>query len=180
MKREWKTWLPYIGIPVLCGGLVLVQRGRLDGAELLLRALLLVFGYVAAAGDLKNKRVPNRLVAVMAGAWVLVIVPQLLLRTEETLFLAFSGMVGFLLAGFIFLAVYLISRKGLGGGDVKLMAVSGLYLGFGGVLPTMLYGSVLAALTALALIALKKITVKDSIPLVPFLYVGMVLTLFIR
>lgn len=180
MKQKWKTWLPYAGIPILCGALILVQRGRLDGAELLLRVLLLVFGYVAAAGDLKDKRVPNRLVAVMAGAWVLVIVPQLLLRTEETLFLAFSGLAGFLLAGFIFLAVYLISRKGLGGGDVKLMAVSGLYLGFGGVLPTMLYGSVMAALTALVMIALKKITAKDSIPLVPFLYVGMLLTLFIR
>ena len=60
------------------------------------------------------------------------------------------------------------------------MAVAGLYLGFGGVLPAMLYGSVLSALTALVLIALKKIKPRDSIPLVPFLYVGMMLTMFIR
>ena len=116
----------------------------------------------------------------MASAWVVIVVPQLFLHTEQTLYLVFSGVTGFLLAGVVFLAVYLISRRGLGGGDVKLMAVAGLYLGFGGVLPAMLYGSVLSALTALVLIARKKIKPRDSIPLVPFLYVGMMLTMFIR
>ena len=133
-----------------------------------------------ALGDLREKRVPNRLVAAMASAWVVIVVPQLFLHTEQTLYLVFSGVAGFLLAGIVFLAVYLISRRGLGGGDVKLMAVAGLYLGFGGVLPAMLYGSVLSALTALVLIARKKIKPRDSIPLVPFLYVGMMLTMFIR
>ena len=74
----------------------------------------------------------------------------------------------------------MVSRKGLGGGDVKLMAVSGLYLGAGSVLPAMLYGSVLAAVTAGVLIALKKIGRKDAIPLVPFLYAGMLITVFIQ
>ena len=44
----------------------------------------------------------------------------------------------------------------------------------------MLYGSVLAAVAGLLLILGKKITPKDAIPLVPFLYIGMLLTLLIR
>ena len=175
-----KKWLPYLGLPVLLTALILLKWGHLDGSVLLFRCALVVFGYLAALGDIREKRVPNRLVAAMLGAWVLLLTPQLFFRTQQTIDWALNGGLGLLLGGAVFLTVYLISRKGLGGGDVKLMAVSGLYLGLGGVLPTMLYGSVLAALTALALIALKKITVKDSIPLVPFLYAGMVLTLFIR
>ena len=180
MKKEWKKWLPYSGMLLLGTVLAIVQWNRLDKVELLLRLLLTGFGYVAAIQDMKEKRVPNRLVTAMLGGWVLVMMPSLFMRTEESLFLLFSGVVGFLLAGFIFLTVYLVSRKGLGGGDVKLMAVSGLYLGFNGVLPAMLYGSVLAALVSLTLIVMKKITPKDSIPLVPFLYVGMMLTILIR
>ena len=63
---------------------------------------------------------------------------------------------------------------------MKLMAVSGLYLGADGVLPAMLYGSVLSALAAILLILCKKIERKDTIPLVPFLYAGMLVTVFIQ
>lgn len=175
-----KKLLPYGGLPVLCCALLLLKWRELSPAALLLRELLVVFGYLAALSDLRKRVVPNRLAALMLGAWALVIVPQLFLRTEDGLRLLLSGAVGALLAGVVFLTVYLVSRRGLGGGDVKLMAASGLYLGFNGVLPAMLYGSVLAALAALALILLKKIKPKDAIPLAPFLYVGMLLTMLIR
>ena len=39
---------------------------------------------------------------------------------------------------------------------------------------------ILAALSALVLILGKKMTAKDTIPLVPFLYVGILLTDFVR
>ena len=128
----------------------------------------------------RSKRVPNKLVGAMAAAWILVIVPQLFFQTEKALAIMLSGLIGFVMAGLLFLVVYLISRKGLGGGDVKLMAAAGLYLGVNGVLPAMLYGSVLASVFALVLILAKKIGRKDAIPLVPFLYVGMLLTMFLQ
>lgn len=179
-KLEWKRMLPYAGLPVLGISLLVLKLNEVEARTLLLRELLLVFGYLASLGDIREKKVPNGLVAIMLGAWVLVILPQLFLRTESTLALLLSGVIGFVLGGTVFFVVYLVSRKGLGGGDVKLMAVSGLYLGFNGVLPAMLYGSVLAALTGIVLILMKKVGPKDAIPLIPFLYVGMLLTMFIR
>lgn len=107
MKSKWKEWLPYSGIPVLGVVLAVFQWERLDPVEFLLRLLLTVFGYVAAVEDLRKKRVPNSLVTAMLGAWILVILPSLFLRMEEILPLLRSGMFGFLLAGFIFLTVYL-------------------------------------------------------------------------
>ena len=116
----------------------------------------------------------------MMGGWVLIMVPQMFFVTEEALGTKADGLAGFLKGGLIFWLVYAISRGGLGGGDVKLAATSGLYLGLDGVLSMMLYGSVLAASTGVVLILLKKIKPKDQIPLVPFLYVGILLTVFVR
>lgn len=177
-KDKRKTLLFYSGIPVLLLAFWLVKHGRIENITLLLRLVLIAFGYAATVGDIREKRVPNVLVGVLLACWVLIMVPQLFFQTETALDLMISGGIGFLLGGILFLVVYLISRGGLGGGDVKLMAVSGLYLGFNGVLPAMLYGSVLAALVTLILILLKKLGRKDTFPLVPFLYVGMLLTIF--
>lgn len=178
MMDFFKKHICYLGIAVLALVLFVFKQGSIDNFILLQRELLLVLGFVAALTDVRSKRVPNKLVLSMLGIWILTIVPQLFFQTEKTILIMASGLIGFLMAGLLFLIVYLISRKGLGGGDVKLMAVSGLYLGFNGVLPTMLYGSVLASLFAIILILVKKIGRKDAIPLVPFLYVGMLLTIF--
>ncbi len=177
---KMKKLLPYAGLPVLLAVFVLVKRQNLDGTRMLMRAVLLSFVYAASVTDIREKIVPNRLVGLELLAWLLIMLPQLFMRTEDALVLLVSGLVGFGIAAVVFLAVYYTSRGGLGGGDVKLMAVSGLYLGYNGVLPTMLYGSVLAAIMAGILILFKKMGRKDSFPLVPFLFAGMVLTLFFQ
>lgn len=180
MSERIRSYLPYSGLIVLMLLLWLLKRTEWDGVVLLLREVLLIFGFEAALSDLREKRVPNRLVFAMLCAWLLIIFPQLFLQTERTLYLLLLGGIGSLVSGGLFLLVYCISRKGLGGGDVKLMSAAGLYLGYDGVLTALLYGSVLSAAAALALIAGKKMTAKDTIPMVPFLYVGILLTEFSR
>lgn len=182
MMKEWnyRQYLPYLGILPAVGIFLLLKAGQQNAYTLLLRSLLLVFGYIAAWSDIREKRVSNRLVLIMLGAWVILLTPQLFYHTEQALMTALSGGLGFLSAGVLFLLVYFISRKGLGGGDVKLMAVSGLYLGLNGVFPAMLWGAILASAAGLLLIAAKKLGRKDTIPLVPFLYIGMLLTAYIQ
>ena len=145
-----------------------------------MREVLLILGYAAAVKDFREQTVPNRLVLAMLEVWCMILVPQLFIHPETGLSLLFSGAVGALFAGVVFLTVYFVSRKGLGGGDVKLITVFGLYLGLDGVVPTMLYGTLLAAAAGGILIFLKKVGPKDTIPLVPFLYIGVVLTVLTR
>jgi len=175
-----KPVLPYAGLPALALALLLARAGRMDPFLLLLYELALVFGYIAAVLDLKTKRIPNSLIMLMAASWVFVMMPMLFKSTETALAHLKESTLGFAVGGGLFLLVYIISRKGLGGGDVKFVAAVGLYLGVGGIIPVMLYGTLLAALTGLALILLKKIGRKDPIPLAPFLYIGMLLTLFLQ
>ena len=183
MKGKSSTWQdlrPYAGLPVLAAVFLALRWNRLSPTELLLREVLLIFGYTASVKDVREQTVPNRLVLAMLGAWCMILVPQLFVQPETGVSVLAAGGAGALFAGVVFLTVYFVSRHGLGGGDVKLMTVFGLYLGLNGVVPAMLYGTLLAAAAGGILILFKKAGPKDAIPLVPFLYTGIVLTLLTR
>ena len=171
--------LSYFGIPVICVALLLVQVKRIDPYLILRFEMLIISGYAAAVSDIKDKRISNGLVLAMMAAWSLIMIPKLFLDTGTAFALLTDSALGFAVGGGMFLLVYLLSRRGLGGGDVKFMAAAGLYLGLYGVLPAMLCGTVLASLTGIGLILFKKIGRKDTIPLAPFLYAGFLTTMFL-
>ena len=152
----------------------------MDNITTLWGVMLIVFGIITSVIDIKTKKVPNSLVLVMFIAWLLTMTPMLFINTQEATTKIFDSGLGFLLGGGLLLLVYVISRKGLGGGDVKFMAAAGLYLGFYSVIPAMFFGSVLAALTVLTLLLLKKMKRKDTIPLTPFLSIGMIVAVLLR
>lgn len=172
-----KPLIPYIGIPLLAVVLLLVRWNSADRFALLQHELLLVIGYIVAVKDIREKVISNQTVLALLVCWLLTMLPQLAVDIELGTQRLINAALGFLIGGALFLLVYLVSRNGLGGGDVKFMAVAGLYLGLNGILPAMLYGSILAALFGLVLILLKKIGRKDAIPLAPFLYVGILITI---
>jgi len=178
--HKTKTLLPYSGILIIGGLLLLLHAGKIDPFMLLLSELIVIFGYVAAVIDFKEKRIPNNIILAMLAAWIIAITPYLFLNTNAAISLLIDSALGFAIGGGMFLLVYIISRKSIGGGDVKFMAAAGLFLGYNGVLPTILCGSILAALAGLTLIIMKKITRKDTIPLAPFLYAGILITVFLR
>lgn len=147
----------------------------------LIKALLLIaLSCIAAAYDFKTKRIPNILVMIMVLLWLFVTLILLLFDTAKGLVVLIDSLYGLLIGGGLFMLVYIISRKGLGGGDVKFMAAAGLYLGLAETIPVILYGTLSAALTGLVLILLKKIGRKDTIPLVPFLLFGIVITTLLQ
>jgi len=139
--------------------------------------ILLIFSYTAMVFDINERRIPNTLVILMIAGWMFIITIMMFFDISGAIGIFKDSLFGLLIGGGIFLLVYLLSRKGLGGGDVKFMAAAGLYLGIAGTIPAMLYGTVLAALTGAALIILKKIDRKDTMPLVPFLFIGIMIVI---
>lgn len=175
---KYKKLLEYIGIPILCIAFIMVRDHKESILLLLLGEIIIVFGYVAAREDLKIKKIPNELILAMLGTWIIVIVFSLFIDIESTLSIIKDSVIGFTFGGGLFLFVYIISNKKLGGGDVKFMAITGLYLGFTGIFSAMLYGTTFAALTGIVLLLMKKIGRKDTMPLAPFLYIGILITVF--
>ncbi len=76
-----------------------------------------------------------------------------------------GGAIGFALL----LVPYLISRGGMGGGDVKLAGLIGLAIGFPYVLIALLMAIIAAGVLAIALIVSRRRTRKQTIPFGPFL-----------
>jgi leader peptidase (prepilin peptidase)/N-methyltransferase len=177
--KKSKQTVAYCGLPFILAILIILRTGHIDTVALLWYMLIAVFGYIATVLDIKTKKIPNKLVLIMLAAWAITLIPLIFLETSQAIILLIDSALGFCLGGGLFLLVYAVSRKGVGGGDVKFMAATGLYIGLYGIIPAIFYGSILAAITGLALLLLKKIKRKDKIPLAPFLYTGILITMFL-
>ncbi len=81
-------------------------------------------------------------------------------------------------AGGAFLLVGILSRGGMGGGDIKLAAMIGAYLGVPGVVVALFLAVAIGAGAGLLLLALRLRTRKDMIPFGPALAVGALIAVF--
>ena len=75
---------------------------------------------------------------------------------------------------------WLFKREGMGGGDVKLLAMIGAFLGWKAVLLTIILGSLVGSVTGIMIILLKGKDFKYAIPFGPFLSLGAVISLFFQ
>ena len=70
--------------------------------------------------------------------------------------------------GFFFLLLAFISKGALGGGDIKLIAALGLWLGWKSLLSVILYGAIAGGVAALVLLLSKKIQRKQFLAYGPY------------
>jgi len=94
----------------------------------------------------------------------------------------FNSLIGVLLGGgslFIVGTLYqwIFKREGMGGGDVKLLAMIGAFLGWKAVILTILLSSLIGSLTGIIIMVLKGKDFKYAIPFGPFLSLGAVISL---
>ncbi len=73
---------------------------------------------------------------------------------------------------------WLFKREGMGGGDVKLLAMIGAFLGWKSVFLTIILSSFIGSVVGIVLIAIKGKNLKYAIPFGPFLSLGAVISLF--
>ncbi len=130
---------------------------------LFLFSVLIIITFV----DLEYQAIPNNLIVILllwATLWQL-------LYPEISLGKAFSGAA---LGGGLLLLIAVISKGGMGGGDIKLMFVMGLYLGLSLTALALFLGFLSGSVIGLILIVLRYKTRKDPIPFAPFLTVGII------
>jgi len=89
-----------------------------------------------------------------------------------------NSVIGLLAGGVSFYLIAILSRGGMGGGDVKMMAMVGAFMGWKGVLLTTLIGSLTGSLIGIGLMIFKGAGRKTKIPFGPFLSLGSLATLF--
>jgi len=95
----------------------------------------------------------------------------------------FNSLIGILVGGgslFLVATLYqwLFKREGMGGGDVKLLAMIGAFLGWKSVILTILLSSFIGSIVGIAIMLLKGKDFKYAIPFGPFLSLAAVISLF--
>ena len=84
--------------------------------------------------------------------------------------------------GVLFIIAYgyqlVARREGMGGGDIKLLAMIGSFTGFKGVLFSLIGGSIIGSLVGIPLMLIKKENTKYAIPFGPFLSLCALIFLF--
>jgi leader peptidase (prepilin peptidase) / N-methyltransferase len=129
----------------------------------LISALLIV-----ALIDLDHRIIPNIITLPGMAVGVSLSMGVLPLTPLASLF-------GLMIGGAIFYLIALVSKGGMGGGDIKLIAMIGAFLGLQGGLFTIFASALLGSVVGLMLMLLGKKGRKDRVPFGPFLSFGAIL-----
>ncbi|MCA1021736.1 prepilin peptidase [Halobacillus litoralis] len=139
--------------------------------ELLEAGLLLSLAVIVTISDVKYMVIPNRLLVFSALAFTVLRVFHPLQPWYDPL--AGAG-VGFALVFFIIF----LSRGGMGAGDMKLLAVLGLFFGVRLTLLTLFLAVAAGAVVSTFLLAAKMISRRQPFPFGPFLMAGALISFY--
>lgn len=131
-----------------------------------LSVILVILSFI----DAKHKLIPNK---ILLTGLIGIIIFRILMYNEGIM----DYLIGSIIGGGIFLLVSIVSGEGMGGGDIKLMALIGLFIGRKLTLLTMFFAVILGAIVGVVLIFLKIKTRKDAIPFVPFISIGCIISI---
>ena len=140
----------------------------------LVYAVLLSALIVISFIDLDHMIVPDR-ITLPGMALGLVVGTLLLPRWWDSLggFLLGGGLLYFM----AWISPYLFGKEGMGGGDIKLLAMIGAFLGWKQVLLTVIVGGILGAVVGVSLIGARVMARGAYIPFGPFLSLGAVVAM---
>lgn len=161
-------------------------------AMIIENAFFIIVLIAAAFIDFKHRIIPNILIGIgFLGAAIIGLFNSYLISAFDLfIFPNFHSWSSIILGSFLGFAplfvvnllLFVKSRskqnfEGFGGGDIKLMALGGFYLGPSHILSTYFYTALLTLIVLSILLLTKKIKRKDSIPFGPFLSFGMIVSL---
>ena len=155
-------------------GLLLWHFG--PGWSTVIYAVLLSSLLVVTAIDLEHQIIPDVITLPGIGLG--------LLCASTVLSVGFVNSVAGILVGggllwvLAWLSPYLFGKEGMGGGDIKLLAMIGAFLGWRPVLLTVMVGAIVGSIVGLGLIGFRLMRRDEYLPFGPFLALGAVVALF--
>ncbi|MEN8908265.1 MAG: A24 family peptidase [Clostridiales bacterium] len=121
--------------------------------------------------DIRIKKIPNKIILIgFFGLSVFILI-------NFSAIYIISSMIGIVVTLIILTPISIISKGSFGMGDVKLYSLSGGFLGVNGLLSCLFFSTMLAAITGMILIFIKKVEKKTTMPLAPFILLGTVITI---
>jgi leader peptidase (prepilin peptidase)/N-methyltransferase len=180
------SWRVLLLLAVVAAGLIVGVVGLYGlTATALAYAFFVGVGVWLSAVDLRLRILPNRVVVPATAIGLVLLLAAAVIDDAPSAQGDVAGhalrvVLGGFLLFVVFLALALISPRGLGMGDVKFAGFVGIYLAFDGWRTLLLgaaAGFVGAAIVGLVLLVLRRTTLGASIPFGPMMFCGAVFAL---
>lgn len=168
---EQNIGLRYPAVELLTAIFFLMLYIKFDLPVFIIYALLVTALIIITFIDIDYKIIPN----VITFPGILIGLVSSYFFLPPTIINAFIGLLG---GGGLLLFMALIYQGGMGGGDIKMVAMLGAFLGWQKVFLTIFIGSLIGSIIGITLILLKKQGRKSKIPFGPYLAMGAILSIF--
>lgn len=172
---------PLLAAAALLGALgAVILPQRVDHWLIWLRSLgLLALLPGAAWCDWNERRIPNLFPLAVAGLYAVTALLGLVVLPSGGWSFVLGGLLAALLLFGLLMMCRLLSRGGVGYGDIKLITALAGVMGIYGAVSVLFFSQLAALLAAFVLIARHKVTMKDALPFAPFLLPGLICTLWL-
>ena len=122
--------------------------------------------------DYRYKIVPNKVILVCLVARIPFLICEFIFEKSIFFEILKSMGIGVLVFGIFLFVCTLITRGGIGMGDIKLFVVMVIFQGFTNCLVSVFVSMIICFVASIILIALKIKKIKDTLPLVPSILAG--------
>ncbi len=152
-------------------GSELTASGIIDASlACLMFSTLLVISII----DLRELIIPDGFVIFIFILGILKIVGEFALLSSPNLI---THLIGLFIISLPLLIIAIITKGGMGMGDVKLMAAAGFFLGAYLIVEAFFIGAIIGGIVAIGLVVAKKVKKDTKIPFGPFLAGGIMMTI---
>lgn len=148
-------------------------RNSIEHLPVLLKWSTLFWGtFLLSRIDYQEKQIPNKVIAALLVIRLVFLAYEAYISADYWRSSFIYPLLGAAIGGGIMVVVLLLSRKGLGMGDVKLFLAIGMYVGSTEIIATLFYTCLISAVFGIVLLIIKKAKLTDSIPMAPFAFIG--------
>nr|WP_088033217.1 A24 family peptidase [Evansella clarkii] len=126
---------------------------------------------IITVSDITTMLIPNKILIVFLGIFIV-------LRIISPLEPWWSSILGAATGFGVLLLIAIISKGGMGGGDIKLFGVLGIVLGLQGVLLTLFFASLIGSVAGITAMLTKKVKKGQPVPFGPAIAAGSLLAYF--
>ncbi|AEF95023.1 Prepilin peptidase [Desulfotomaculum nigrificans CO-1-SRB] len=164
---------PRYPVVELATGLAFVLLVMVFGWQIKTLGYLILFCGLLTASliDWDHQIIPDQISLLLVGA-------GLILQALQSTGTLINGIIGGLLGGGLLLVLAVLSKGGMGGGDIKLVTGIGVFLGWQLLLVSLFLSFIIGSLLSGIWILIKRQGLKTAVPFGPFLSLGAIITLF--
>lgn len=141
--------------------------------EVMIRwSVLLCSSCVIAFIDIKEHKIPNKIILFLLVARLVFMVYEAIENPDFLNYMIWYPLLGAIVGAILMFIAMVVSRKGIGMGDIKLIFIIGFYVSSYELISTMFLIFFASSVYGIAALAFKKVTLRDVMPLAPFVLVG--------